>query len=294
MVPSPAVTEEIAPIPTFYDDFRLAAYHSVITPSGPAPIHWFIMAWNINGIRNAIKKGALRRILMTFRPTVICLGELKQRKDRLAKLSRKLLALMGEYGYHSYHFNTCDTKDTGYSGTAIMSQVSPECFVEGWAHDRNVPDDEGRVTTIVFKHLVVIQPYVPSSGLVRNFESKRRKFDWHMLLHVAALRKAHARPIMLIGDMNVCRRDTDIWDALDNRNALHGPGSSPSKGNPCGCSCREQAWWTHTHDSTPALPTGATTSPFGRLHTTAASAEAGDLIWRSSTLCSSPLPKVAT
>ena len=115
----------------------------------------------------------LRDFFKVFYPTVICLSEIKQRKDKLSKLSKRLFALLSEFGYTSYHFNTCDTPETGYSGTAILSQVPPEEFIEGWAHDASLPDKEGRVITAVFETNIIVTTYAPSSGLIVNdFEEK--------------------------------------------------------------------------------------------------------------------------
>ena len=156
---------------------RVTAHTSVIDTSTVRSRHYLVMAWNINGIGSVLKSGALRHLLKTLLPTILCLGELKQRADKLLRW-QALIPLMREFGYNSYHFHTCDRENTGYSGTAILSRVAPEAFLEGWADKPKVPDDEGRVLADIFPRLVVIHTYSPSTGFDKPDREKfRRKHD---------------------------------------------------------------------------------------------------------------------
>ena len=110
---------------------RVKSHTSVIgTPGAVSPDNLLIMAYNINGIKGQLSSGCLRHLLQTHLPAVLCLGELKQRADRLSQRA-KLLPLLREFGYHSYHFHTHDEPETGYSGTAILSRVPPLAFRTG-------------------------------------------------------------------------------------------------------------------------------------------------------------------
>ena len=93
----------------------IQAHHPVIRNVAHVPRDWAVYLWNINGLKNALKRNVLRDFFKVFYPTVICLSEIKQRGDKLFKLSKRLVALLSEFGYTSYLFNTCDIPETGYS-----------------------------------------------------------------------------------------------------------------------------------------------------------------------------------
>ena len=134
---------------------RVKSHTSVIgTPGAVSPDNFLIMAYNINGIKGQLSSGCLRHLLQTHLPAVLCLGELKQRADRLRQRA-KLLPLLREFGYHSYNFHAHDEPETGYSGTAILSRVPPLAFLEGWTGTDAV-DDEGRVVTAIFSSFILV------------------------------------------------------------------------------------------------------------------------------------------
>ena len=206
----------------------ITAHKPVMVEDWPTPRDWTIYFWNINGLKHVLKTGVLKRFLETFLPTVICLSEIKQRKDKLAKLSKRIITLLSEFGYTSYLFNTCDNPDTGYSGTAILSQVKPERFVEGWGHDTKAKDTEGRVITAVFTYHIIVNTYAPSSGLVlakTNFEAKRRDHERNMAQHIRWLKLTYPeRPIQLMGDLNICPTIHDVFDGETNEERRMWPG----------------------------------------------------------------------
>ena len=152
---------------------QIISRQPVIERGQDALRHWVIHSWNVNGLKNVLRQGTLRKYLSEFNPTVLGLGELKQRADKLRKLSKWLIPLLTEFGYTSHFFNTCDKKNSGYSGTAIFSKVAPISFSAGWSHC-DTPDLEGRVITAVFDSTVIINTYAPSSGLLckNDFEQK--------------------------------------------------------------------------------------------------------------------------
>ena len=164
IVAEPNIQQELPPTEC---DHSVIAHESIVAPASDRARHYTVMAWNINGIRSVLKDGTLRHLLKTYLPTILCLGELKKRADKLAKL-RDLLPLLKEFGYHSYHFNTCDAPNTGYSGTAIFARIPPQQFIEGWSPLIDAPSDtEGRVITAVFPNVTVVHTYSPSTGFDR-------------------------------------------------------------------------------------------------------------------------------
>ena len=135
---------------------------------------------------------------------------------------------MREFGYNSYHFHTCDRENTGYSGTAILSRVAPEAFLEGWADKPKLPDDEGRVLAAIFPRVVVIHTYSPSTGFDKPDREKfRRKHDKRLRHYSKWLREKYSRPVMLIGDLNVTPELHDVWDGQCNEERQTWPGCKP-------------------------------------------------------------------
>ena len=208
---------------------RVQSHTSVIgTPGTVSPDNLLIMAYNINGIKNQLTSGCLRHLLQTHLPAVLCLGELKQRADRLSKRA-KLLPLLKEFGYNSYHFHTHDEPKTGYSGTAILSRVPPLAFLEGWT-GTNAVDDEGRVVTAIFSSFILVHTYAPSSGFDRPDRKKYRiAFETNMVRHVLHLRETHRKPVILMGDLNVAPTVDDVWDDSFNPERRKWPGCTPFK-----------------------------------------------------------------
>ena len=210
-------------IDTQHEDAKISvrAHIPVIRESWCEPARdWTVCFWNINGLRNALRKKTLRGFLHTFLPTILCLSEIKQRKDKLAKLGKRLTSLLSEFGYTSYIFNTCDNPNSGYAGTAILSQVRPERFIEGWAHDDKEKDTEGRVVTAIFKSNIIVNTYAASSGLAaagNDFEQKRRTYEKNMRQHIAFLKSNYTQPIQLVGDLNICPTVYDVFDGKTNR-----------------------------------------------------------------------------
>ena len=218
----------------------VTSHVSVIAPANRRLRHYTIMAWNINGVRSVLKTGVLRHLLKTYLPTILCLGELKQRADKLVRL-RGLLPLLREFGYDSFHFHTCDKPNTGYSGTAILCRTPPQQFLEGWAHlantreekhpdpaDDSRTDDEGRVISAIFPRLIVIHTYSPSTGFDRPDREKfRRSHDRKLRKLVAFLKDKYKRPVMLTGDLNVTPTLADVWDGETNPERETWPGCKP-------------------------------------------------------------------
>ena len=175
-----------------------------------------LVFWNCNGLRSVLK-GALERLLRVHRPGIVCLGELKLRKDKLRGLEQQLQIMLRKYGYTSWLFNTCDLANTGYSGTAIITRETPLDLQEGWLHPGASTESEGRVISATFRDFILVHVYVPCSGLrqdkIKSQSRKRRSFDDHLKRHILCLQRSHTLPVILAGDLNVAPRPVDVYDA---------------------------------------------------------------------------------
>ena len=79
-----------------------------------------ISAWNVNGLRAVLRKGALNEYLDNYEPDIMALSEIKIDEKRLQKLDIKSLIP----NYMSY-FNCCKPPHSGYSGVGILTKVMP-------------------------------------------------------------------------------------------------------------------------------------------------------------------------
>ena len=93
-----------------------------------------IITYNVNGIRAALRKGWLDWVKATA-PDVICLQEIKATPDQVPEI-----LLIEELGYEHYWY---PAQKKGYSGTAILTRVTPQHIEYGCGHEDY--DFEGRV-----------------------------------------------------------------------------------------------------------------------------------------------------
>ena len=86
--------------------------------------HAKIFAWNVNGIRAAIKKGSLNDFIKDFRPEVLSVSELKIDKETFDKVeadNETSLSKQLPKEYYQY-WNCCGPQKRGYSGTAVFTK----------------------------------------------------------------------------------------------------------------------------------------------------------------------------
>jgi exodeoxyribonuclease-3 len=132
---------------------------------------------------------------------VICLQETKALPEQ---------AQLDLPGYLAY-WNPAIRK--GYSGTAVFTRKEPIAVTYGI--DRAEHDSEGRVVTLEFDELFVVDVYTPNArdGLVR--------LDYRMLwedafrAYVLGLDKQ--KPVVFCGDLNVAHKEIDLSHPKANR-----------------------------------------------------------------------------
>jgi exodeoxyribonuclease-3 len=160
-----------------------------------------LICWNVNGLRSALAKGALKPIVRA-RPDIVCLQEVKAGEHQVGHVHRAFP-----------HQKISMTKRPGYSGTAILSRSGPLGWSEGIG--RRVSDAEGRVVTAEYPSLYVVSVYVPNSqrGLPRlgfRLAWDRQFRDWLTALD-------RKKPVIFCGDMNVAHQEIDIARPRQNR-----------------------------------------------------------------------------
>ena len=174
-----------------------------------------IIAFNVNSLRNIIKKNDLINMIKDEDPTILCMSE--------TKLSCPIIdtqKLMEEKvkGYKYRYYSTCSEKG-GYAGTAIFSKKEPVNVTYGLYDNNNVNiDNEGRVITLEFKKFHLIHVYTPNSGIaLQRLHYRTTVWDpafkkW--LLYLQNLQKT--KPIIVCGDLNVANEDIDLKNPKSN------------------------------------------------------------------------------
>ena len=169
-----------------------------------------LISFNVNGVRACAKK-TLIEDLHELNADVVCLQETKATADQVAE------ALSELHGYEIHAYAASSKK--GYSGTAILSRVTPSTVHRGIGIEKH--DQEGRVMTAEFDQFYLVNVYVPnaSSGLKRlPYRTQEWDVDFTSYLrHLDA-----QKPVIICGDMNVCHQRIDI--ARPDANYNKSPG----------------------------------------------------------------------
>lgn len=170
-----------------------------------------LYSWNVNGIRAVVKKD-FGSILESLNPDVLGLQETKAQDDQVREA---LFGLEGTAGYEVY---SSSAVKKGYSGTAILTKVSPLSVTAGIGVE--ALDQEGRVLCAEFDSFFFVTVYTPnsSSGLKRL--PFRKEWDNAFLTYI---QKLDARkPVVVTGDLNVAHQAIDLARPDANYNKTPG------------------------------------------------------------------------
>lgn len=167
-----------------------------------------LITYNVNGIRAALNKDWLTW-LEAANPDIVCLQEIKASPDQIITA----LPLLEKLGYEHYWY---PAQKKGYSGTAILTKISPT-HVEYGCGDCDY-DFEGRVLRADFRGFSVLSTYFPSgsSGDLRQAFKYRFLKDFQVYIDQLKL----SRPNLIIsGDYNICHKPIDIHNPKSNANS---------------------------------------------------------------------------
>ena len=112
-----------------------------------------LISWNVNGFRAVLGKG-FAEYFEKENADIFCLQETKMQPGQ---------ADFAPEGYHAYWFSA---EKKGYSGTAVFTKRAPLSVSYGLDGEFT---DEGRVITLEFEDLYLVNAYVPNAqeGLKR-------------------------------------------------------------------------------------------------------------------------------
>jgi exodeoxyribonuclease-3 len=173
-----------------------------------------IIAFNVNSLRNIIKKNNLVDLIENEDPTILCMSETKLTCPIID--TQKIMEEKVK-GYKYRYYSTCSEKG-GYAGTAIFSKKEPKNVIYG-LYDKNNQDfnldKEGRVITLEFKKFFLVHVYTPNSGIALQ-RLHYRTTIWDPAFKKWLLHLQKSKPIIVCGDLNVANEEIDLKNPKSN------------------------------------------------------------------------------
>ena len=177
----------------------------------PAPTggpEWMVGTWNVNSVR--VRLEHLRRVLVEYRPDVLCLQETKVVDADFPR------AALEDLGYHVEVFG-----QKTYNGVAILSTRPITDVTRGFTGAGD--EEQKRLLAGTVGGVRIVNGYFPNGGSVdsERFEDKLRFFA-DLKAYLAA-RHDPAQPLVLTGDFNVAPAPEDVHDpeGLDGSICYH-------------------------------------------------------------------------
>jgi len=162
-----------------------------------------IITWNVNGVRAALKKGALKSVF-DLAPDILCLQEIKARPEQIPADQRDV---------HGYQALWNPAQRPGYSGVATFTREAPLAFETGM--DAPQFDVEGRVIRTRHPEFLLYNIYFPNGQRGRERVDYKLEFYAHLLEKCEALHKA-GESIIITGDFNTAHMPIDLKNPDEN------------------------------------------------------------------------------
>ena len=153
-----------------------------------------LLSWNVNGVRAAIKKGAMKA-LNAIDADFVCLQELKAKPEQIPA------DLMEWEGYFPY-INSAERP--GYSGVAVFAKNKALAVDHGIGEERF--DSEGRTLILEYEDFKLINCYFPNGG--NGPERLQFKMDFYERFRQLAA--ASEKPLIVCGDVNTAHKEIDL------------------------------------------------------------------------------------
>lgn len=163
-----------------------------------------IITWNVNGVRAALKKGALDWA-WEQRPDLLCLQEVKARPEQLNAEQADSLGLR-------YVWNPAERP--GYSGVTTFYKQAPLEVSLGMLEPRF--DVEGRLISTLHPGFRLFNIYFPSGTRGQDRVSYKLDFYAHLLRLCDAFH-ARGEALILTGDFNTAHQPIDLKNPKTNQ-----------------------------------------------------------------------------
>lgn len=158
-----------------------------------------LVSWNVNGLRSIVTKG-FADFFTEVKADVFCVQETKMQPYQLT---------LDLPGYHQF-FNSAIKK--GYSGTAVFTKKHPLNVNLGIKNIDN--NTEGRVITLEFEHVYVVNVYTPNSK--RDLSRLTYRMQWEDEFCNYLLILNQKKPVIICGDLNVAHQEIDLKNPKSN------------------------------------------------------------------------------
>lgn len=214
-----------------------------------------IWSWNVNGLRALIRNNSnsLNSIVSTHQPSILCLQETKLQtvheedfRNHIPNYTSFWCSSILRKGYSGTavfvrndliygYYNTNDhslelpdhqklhsNEDDEYSRQKInffMRQIDPNIL-------KTAPYEakaEGRMIIIEFRYYIIVNLYVPNSG-TEKLNYRVTEWDTKLYSCLCELRSLTNKPILMIGDLNICITNLDVHPSMGVI-----PGSTPEE-----------------------------------------------------------------
>lgn len=197
-------------------------------PTEPAP-NFSILSCNVAGLRavlaNPEKIANFKTCVEAINPNLLCLQETKLQDIHVEDIQLQLLTALAPEFECTTAFWSCSKKPAklGYSGVACLLRMVPkeDGYIKHWAgfpeelskelqadgtKDKDsiatLVASEGRILTVEYSSMFVINTYVPNSGQgLKRLNYRTSVWDQQLGKYIRDLERK--KPVVLIGDMNV-------------------------------------------------------------------------------------------
>ncbi len=163
-----------------------------------------IITWNVNGLRAALGKGALRWA-WGQQPDVLCLQEIKVRPEQLKD---------EQLNFPGYDVIWNPAERLGYSGVATF--LRNPCLEQRLGMDVPLFDVEGRIISTLHPGFRLFNVYFPSGQ--RGYDRVEYKLDFYAhLLDVCDTLHVGGENLILTGDFNTAHMPIDLKNPKQNQ-----------------------------------------------------------------------------
>lgn len=188
-----------------------------------------IISWNVNGLRAVHKKGLFLPFVEKYQPDILCLQEIKWKKEPARLASESVAVRQNELDLPDYEEYWNPAEKPGYAGTAIFVKKSddfkilsvklgfPEEILEKYelVDEYGDPNTEGRMVTVEFENFILVNVYTPNSKPdLSRLSLRYEHWDPAFLEHIYFLKQI--KPVIFCGDLNVAHTENDLTNPKAN------------------------------------------------------------------------------
>lgn len=169
-----------------------------------------LFSWNVNGIRAVLRKGALQDFILSSRPDILCLQEIKATPSQV------------DYDFPGYTVYWNSATRPGYSGTATLVKsslsVTPFDYISSMAFPSppalsdtflTLMASEGRVLILDCNLFYLVNVYTPNSKPDLS-RLDLRATSWDPSFRQLLKNLQQIKPVVTCGDFNAAHHEIDL------------------------------------------------------------------------------------